>query len=247
MWDLRTKALKNRRLRRVGPVDRTQGGKRERSRRWADRCWRSIKQTAHSRAAAAYWRAWASGQREKRSCKRQIVYGADIFANAIDAIAATNHGLMFAADVIGKADARLGNSGVLIAQGGTVQRRGGADGGKTILLRTSRIHEWIAGRRIGVLQHCVAQMAEFIVGRAHPLRADAQVQGQTWRNPPVILNETAVGGNVVIVIGDAAARFAKERIAVQEVLEITDARGGSIPVREVEETIVQHRQVAANR
>ncbi len=154
---------------------------------------------------------------------------------------------MLAADVVGEADARLRHSGVLIIQRGTVQRRGGSYSGKVILFRASRIHERIADRRIGVFKHCIAQMAELVVGCAHPLCADAQVQRQTWSNPPVVLNESAVGGNVVIVIGNAAARFAKKRVAVQEVLEIADAGRGSIPVREVQETIVQHRQVPANR
>src|ERR1700691_3069546 len=86
------------------------GGRRDKSRTYRAERWKQ----GREEAAHAAWGTCASAQWVERSGEGEIVHGADIFANAVDAVAGSNHGVMFAGDVIAKADARLGHGGVLV-------------------------------------------------------------------------------------------------------------------------------------
>lgn len=82
------------------------GGRRHESRAYrSERRNQGCEEATH-----AAWCTCASAEWVEGRGKGEIVDGADIFADAVDAVAGPNDGVMFAGYVIGKADARLGHA-----------------------------------------------------------------------------------------------------------------------------------------
>ena len=168
----------------------------------------------------------AESDRKEWRLERELVGGADVFADVVDAVAGANRGGVMTEEIVGQADARTKAGGVVVVVRGIAA--GGLQAGQVQLIDATAVDEGILpGVRKLLIE--ISDMALVVLEGAELFDAQAEVQSKVRADFPVILRKEGEIVGAVLVIEDAAATEAAIGSAVQEFLEVGDTSGAGDP------------------
>src|SRR5262249_53454287 len=148
---------------------------------------------------------------------------ADVFAIVVDPVTAAHGRVVLAENIPRESEARSpsGRDAVLECGSGGIA----AEAGNSQLIHATGVDERIRTRlrQVGL---DVADVAGAVGPRAEELGAKSKVDGQVFRCLPVILREDSGIVLAIVMVVDATPAETELHVALQHVLEVTEAVAG---------------------